>query len=874
MKRLHYGVRGMNCAACVAHVEKAIRGVLTPEDTVTVSLLTNSVSILLCEEPPSQAALEERLSAALRGAGYALETKPEEVSDGNREFCRRLTSLIFSAILTLAVMYLAMGGMLGLPIPRFLSGVENAIPMALAQLLFTIPVLILNRRFFLGGFRALLSRAPNMDSLVALGAGASVLYGIFTLCLMLAAKGDSSLLHARMHDLYFESAAMILTLVSLGKLLESRAKDKASGAIRGLSSLTPKFASVLRDGREQSVAVEELRVGDLLLLRPGDAVPVDGVVVEGVGSADESAITGESIPVEKSVGDAVRAASIVTGGFLTLRAEEVGENTSLSRIVRLLEDAAASKPPIARVADRVSGVFVPVVMFISLLTLLLWLLLTRNVEQALRSAISVLVISCPCALGLATPTAITVGLGRSASMGILFCNAASLEQLSTVRTVVFDKTGTVTEGNPALTDVISYGAPCGAVLSLAAAIEQGSSHPLSLAVRRGAQTAGVILPPATDYETTVGVGVFATVKGARCAVVKPSSSFVQFHAARVAEYFGSFSENRDTSFEFKALEHTDAATVEEDLLRLEADGKTAVVVTLDGMAVGVLGIADRLRTDARAAVASLTEQGIDCLLLTGDREKTARAVAREVGIQQVHASLLPEEKEKIVRARAAEGGCAMVGDGINDAPSLVSATVGIAIGAGSETAIESADVVLSGSSPMGVANAHAISRATMRIIRQNLFWALFYNAVCIPIAAGVLYPVLGWQLSPMLASAAMSLSSVTVVSNALRLKRIPLHTSKKNSNLSKHNTNEKGETDMFGFGKKKEASAANAATYTIGVEGMMCPRCVAHVKEALEKVNGVSAVEVSLENKSATVVATASRDALVTAITTAGYQAK
>lgn len=858
MKRLHYEIRGMSCAACVAHVEKAIRSSLSPADTVSVSLLTNSVSILLSEDPPSLPALEERLAAAVRAGGYTLLLGDAPPTNEGKERKQALLSLLLSAALTLLVMYLSMGPMLGIPLPPFLAGEEHALLLALSQLIITLPVLFLNRRFFLRGLRALLSLSPNMDSLIAVGSGASVIYGIVSMILLLIDPSPEHQ-HALLHDLYFESAAMILTLVSLGKLLESGAKDKAAGAIRSLATLSPKFAAVLRDGKEISLPVDDLEVGDLLLLRPGDLVPVDGTVVEGMGALDESAITGESLPVEASVGKEIRAASVVTAGFLTVKATHVGKDTSLSRIVRLLEDAAAGKPPIARIADRVSGVFVPVVMLISLVTFLVWILSTKDLSQSLRSAISVLVISCPCALGLATPTAITVGLGRSAGLGILFCNATALETLSSVKTVVFDKTGTITEGNPSLTDAVSLSISPLSLLSLAAAVEEGSSHPLALAVRKAALAENLTPPVASDFETVVGHGVFASLGGSRCAVLKPvfpdgeislpppSPTLLSLLASADAESCGEAT--LTTCDSLPSL--TSAAA------RLEREGKTVVLVQVDGTPVGILAIADRVRPEAKEAVEILTRAGVECRMLTGDRESTALAVASAVGIRQVSASLLPEDKERIVRSLSEDGAVAMVGDGINDAPSLVSATVGIAIGAGSETAIESADVVLSSSSPRAVADAYLLSRATLRIIRQNLFWALFYNAICIPVAAGVLYPFLGWQLSPMLASAAMSLSSVTVVTNALRLKRISIN---------------KGDKTMLNLFKKK--TAANAETVILNVEGMMCPRCVAHVKEALEKVSGVTSVEVSLEQKTATVVGTATREALAAAVVAAGYEVK
>lgn len=843
----------MNCAACVSHVERALKNVLSEHDTVTVSLLTNSVSILLAEDEKNVEALEERLSKSVSSAGYMLMVGEKKSEEKTPEFQKRLFKLILSAIFTLAVMYLSMGSMIGLPIPPFLSGMENGLLMALAQLILTVPVILINFHFFKNGFRALLHLSPNMDSLIAVGAGASVIYGMVAV-VMIATAADMGVVHSWLHDLYFESAAMILTLVSLGKLLESRAKDKASDAVRSLATLSPKFAAVLRDGKEISVPVGEIQVGDLMLIRAGELIPADGVVVSGEGSTDESALTGESMPVEKSEGSPVRAACVLTTGALTVRAEQVGEDTSLSRIIRLLEDAAASKAPIARVADKVSAVFVPCVIGISILTFGLWMLLVQNVEQAFRSAIAVLVISCPCALGLATPTAITVGIGRGATKGILFRNAESLERLSGVKTVVFDKTGTLTEGKPALTDLYVYGEEPEKVLKLAAAVERLSSHPLAFAVQKGAeQLAFFNLPEVKNFVSLTGMGAEGVVDGILCRVGKPSAELFQvLKDSEKTQNIESRVWKKDENLQI--LQRSDLSCIADDFQSLENQGKTAVFVTFDGRPVGVMGIADRVREDSRTAVEALQSAGVRCLMLTGDNERTAAFVANKVGLDGYRAGLLPEDKEKTVREIAEQAPCAMVGDGINDAPALVRADVGIAVGAGTEIAIDCAGVVLSGCSLVGVADAYFLSRASIRIIKQNLFWALFYNAICIPVAAGLFYPLLQWQLSPMLASAAMSFSSVCVVTNALRLRSIRLW---------------KGGSEKM-FGKKE------IVKYTLCVEGMMCQNCVAHVKKSLEGVKGVQSVTVDLDAKTAVVeaVSAVSAKVLVNAVVSAGYQAK
>ena len=848
--RLHYEIKGMTCAACVNHVERAVCKVVSEKENVNVSLLTNSVSLTVDDATDVQS-LEKRLAASIQSAGYELITEPQNDKKENRESRKRIWSLVVSAIFTLGVMYLSMGSMVGLPSPTFLRGAENAALMCLAQLLLTAPVLVLNRRFFISGTRALLNRSPNMDSLICVGAGASILYGIFAFVMIITAKNTDTV-HKYLHDLYFESAAMILTLVSLGKLLESFAKDKTADAIRSLSTLAPAFVTVIEENKETLKPIEELQKDDIILIRAGERIPADGVVLSGNGSVDESALTGESMPVEKTEGDGVRAACILLSGALTVRAERVGEDSSLARIIRLLEDAASSKAPIARVADKVSAVFVPVVMAISVLTLAVWLIATQNVEQALRSAISVLVISCPCALGLATPTAITVGIGRAAKKGILFRSAEALEKLCSIKTVVFDKTGTLTEGKPALTDVYAYGTTAEALLLTAASVEHLSSHPLAEAVCRGAEGFGITaLEAVTGFETLVGVGARAKIGGKTCLIGRPDEKIL----SKYKECQNTAEIQENTAFSLHVVQKSDVCDVALDIQKLENQGKTVVLVTLEDTPIGVLALADRIRGEAAEAIQTLKENGLSTLMLTGDNARTAAAISAQAGLDGYRAGLLPEDKERIVRELSAASLCAMVGDGINDAPALTRADIGIAVGAGTEVAIDCADVVLSSNTLSGVADAIALSRATLRVIKENLFWALFYNAICIPVAAGALYPVLGWQLSPMLASAAMSCSSLFVVSNALRLRFILIG---------------KGEKKMFGLKKKENV------THTLTVEGMMCQHCVAHVKKALEAVKGVFLVSVDLDTKTATVEAlsSVSVDALIIAVKNAGYESK
>lgn len=868
MQRLSYEIKGMSCAACVAHVERAIRGVLDEKDTFTVSLLTNSVSVLPFEEltASEKERLEARLAAAVKAAGYTLILTAQKSEKKDSEWKKSLWRLIASAILTLILMYFSMGGMMGFPIPQFASGVENALTMALLQLALALSVAVLNFKFFKNGFSALFHLAPNMDSLIAIGSGASFVYGFVAIGMIAGAKGDATAVHSWMHDLYFESAAMILTLVSFGKMLEARAKNKASDAVRSLATLAPKYATVLREEKEVSLPAEEVQVGDLVLIRTGELIPVDGEVVQGNGSADESALTGESMPVDKEIGASVHAACVLTAGAVVVRATGVGENTSLARIIRLLEDTAASKAPIARIADKVSGVFVPCVMGISLVTFFVWFGITRQLEPSVRSAISVLVISCPCALGLATPTAITVGIGRGAKSGILFRSAEALEKLCGVKTVLFDKTGTVTEGKPSLAELYAYGENPQRVLAYAASVERLSSHPLALAVQHAAEEMQLSLSDASDFQYLVGVGAEGRVNGTVCRIGKPDAALREKIKSAFADSDQNASaaecSNREGA-SVNVFQFPDLSGFYSDFARLEQEGKTAVTVTFDGVLVGLLGISDRIRDDAANAVNALKSAGVTCLMLTGDNERTAAFVAKKTNLDGFYAELMPQDKERMVREMCEQAPCAMVGDGINDAPALVRADVGIAIGAGTEVAIDCAGVVLSGTSLDGVAQAYMLSRATIRVIKQNLFWALFYNAVCIPVAAGVFYPLFGLQLSPMLASAAMSFSSVCVVGNALRLRSVRLFPKNKKSNLNSNK--EREENQMFG---KTEVT-----TYVIPVEGMMCQHCVAHVKTALEGVKGVRRAEVSLEDKTATVTATCKDSkALRDAVIHAGYQ--
>lgn len=833
MKKLRYRVKGMSCAACVAHVERAAAKVVGAEG-VNVSLMTNSLTVTV-EDGSDVGRLFSSLKKSLSSAGYGLEEWDTQRVDDDGERRRSLGRLIASGVLTLLLMYVAMGSMIGLPLPAFLT--RYGVVFGLAQLVLTLPVLILNFKFFRSGFSALFHGNPNMDSLIAIGSGASFLYGIFSVAMMGygQAIGDHALIHRYLHSLYFESAAMILTLVSLGKTLEGRAKANAARAIGSLASMMPEIAFRERDGQIEEVSLAEVAVGDVLIVREGETIPVDGVVIDGMGAVDESALSGESIPAEKGKGDRVHAVCTLQSGFLRIRAEEVGGDTALARMIGLLEDAASSKAPIARLADKVSGVFVPVVIGISVLTALIWILIERDPARALDSAISVLVISCPCALGLATPTAVMVGISRGAERGVLIKSSEALETLHSVRYVLTDKTGTLTEGRPEVTDLLAADGEEEALLRYAVGVERMSAHPLALAIVREAERRGIEAPAAEEYASTIGKGIEALVSEAHCLVGNPS-----------------FLEERNVTLPDGWMDtvHT-----------LEKAGKTVVLVAVDGRFSGVIGIADRLREDSAEAIAELKRMKITPVMLTGDNERGARAIGRAAGIEEIYARLLPEEKEARIRALRGKGGSAMIGDGINDAPALAAADVGIAIGAGTEVAVDSADVVLSRNSLADAVWAIGLSRATLRCIKQNLFWALIYNVICIPIAAGALYPAFGIALSPMIGSAAMSCSSLFVVGNSLRLRRARIGGETK----SKHENHKKQTEEEEMFGKTK--------TITLTVEGMMCKNCKAHVEKALSEIKGVKSATADLETKQVTVVAkeSVSAEALKNAVTKAGY---
>lgn len=839
MKKVKYGVKGMTCSACVAHVERAVRHVF--DGAFTVSLMTATLLISLPDEA-DESALRAALTKSLRASGYDLIAEAGRGNSAAEELRKTRRVLVVSAVLSVLLMVLSMGHMVGLPMPSFLH--EMPIVGAILQFMLTLPVLVLNRKYFIGGFGAILSGAPNMDSLVALGSTASVGYSIAMV--LLAAFGDPTLAAERLHDLYFESAAMIVTLVSLGKYLESRAKKRAGDAILSLADTIPAEATVLRNGEEKLIAADAVVVGDVVIVRAGEAIPVDGEILSGQGSVDESTLTGESMPCDRAVGDTVHTATILRDGYLQIRCTKVGEDTAIGKVIGLLEDAAASKANVSRVADRVSRVFVPVVSGISLLTLAVWMIATGDLSTAFRCAVSVLVISCPCALGLATPTAITVGTGVGARYGILIKNAHALEELRGVRTVLFDKTGTVTHGRPQVEDVFFEN---DALLSLACSLEKQSSHPLAVALCDYGASLGVPVFDAENVTAPVGKGLVGTVNGRRVAAGK---------RAYIEELCGGLSPDADKA---------------EQAFREK--GATTICIfseLLQEKHFGVIAISDMIKEDARAAIDRLRRLGISTVMLTGDNPAAASRVAEAVGIERVHASLLPEDKERLVRQYAEEGSCAMVGDGINDAPALARAGVGIAIGAGTDVAIDSADVILTGNSLGTVPIAIRLSRATMRCIKQNLFWALFYNVICIPVAAGALAPF-GILLSPMIGSAAMSFSSVFVVLNALRLRRFRgeercAENCPTNCQIPQ-NTIEQGEEEMFGFKKKNTENQV-----AIKIDGMMCGHCAARVKDALAAVAGVRAVAIDLDAKTATVTTADGFDlaAAHQAITNAGYK--
>lgn len=739
-----FDVTGMSCAACSTRIENKV-GKMEGVDKVSVNLLTNSMSVEY-QDSVTDADIIHVVEDTGYGASVKGQTKTNIVEDNKvSELDEMKKRLIISLIFTIPLFYIAMGEMWSMPLPSFLVGMENAMPFALTQFLLLLPVVYINRQYFIHGFKNLFKLSPNMDSLIAVGSGAAIVYGVYSMYKIGfgLGHGDMETTHHFMMNLYFESAGMIVTLITLGKFLEARAKSRTSDAITKLMDLAPKTAIVVRNGVEGEISVDDIVVGDVVVLKAGDSIPVDGTIIEGYGSVDESAITGESIPVMKNIGDMVTSGTLNNTGFFKMEAKRVGADTTLSRIIQLVEDATSSKAPIAKLADKISGIFVPIVMAAALLAMVVWFVITKDFEFALGIGISVLVISCPCALGLATPTAIMVGTGKGAENGILIKSAESLEVLHDVKTVVLDKTGTITEGKPVITDIISYDKSEEEFLKLAASVEKLSAHPLADAIVKGAEERKLSLSETSDYQLIPGRGISAIYGEKKI-------------------FAGNSKLMEDIGVDFKEV-----SKVEE---RLANEGKTPMYFANEEKVIGIIAVADIIKEQSKAAIEHLKEMGIKSVMITGDNKKTADAIARQVGIDTVVAEVLPEDKEKEVRNFQSEGKVAMVGDGINDAPALARADVGIAIGAGTEVAIESADVVLMRSNLLDVASAVGLSRAVMRNIKQNLFWAFIYNAIGIPIAAGLLYHKFGILLNPMIAAAAMSFSSVSVVSNALRLK--------------------------------------------------------------------------------------------------------
>ena len=800
-----YTVTGMSCAACSARVEKAVSAV-PGVTSCSVSLLTNSMGVegTASAEAVVSAVQAAGYGASLKGASCAPTAAAQEDALADRETPALKRRLIASLGFLLALMYVSMGHMMwGWPLPACLA--DNHVAMGLLQMLLTIAVMVINQKFFINGFRSLLHGAPNMDTLVALGAAASFGYSTYALFAMTGAqvRGDAAAVMQYMHEFYFESAAMILALITVGKMLEARSKGKTTDALRSLMKLAPQTATLVRGGQELTVPIAQVRRGDVFVVRPGESIPVDGVVLEGESAVNESALTGESIPVDKAVGDSVSAATTNQSGFLRCEATRVGEDTTLSQIIKMVSDAAATKAPIAKVADRVSGVFVPTVIALSILTTAVWLLCGQSIGFALARGISVLVISCPCALGLATPVAIMVGNGLGAKNGILFKTAVSLEETGKTEIVALDKTGTITQGEPRVTDVLpAEGMTQGALLSLAAALEQRSEHPLARAVMMRAEEDGLTAAPVGDFRALPGNGLTATLSGE--TLLGGSLSFI-------------------------SLRVDVPRSIRKKAEALAEEGKTPLLFAQAGRLAGVIAVADVIKADSPAAIAALRNMGIRVVMLTGDNEKTARAIGRLAGVDEVIAGVLPEGKESVIRRLQAQGKVAMVGDGINDTPALTRADIGVAIGAGTDIAIDAADVVLMKSRLSDVPAAIRLSRATLRNIHENLFWAFFYNVIGIPLAAGVWIPLFGWTLNPMFGAAAMSLSSFCVVSNALRLNLFKLHDAGKDKKINRHSKH-KEETTMV---------------KTMKIEGMMCGHCEAAVKKALEAIDGVASAEVS-----------------------------
>ena len=875
-----FDVTGMTCSACSSHVEKSV-GKLTGVENVSVNLLTNSMQVEFDENKLDTAGIIK----AVEDAGYGAAVKDEHAKFGaktsgqsgsqennglsavEQNVKNMKKRLIVSLIFWIPLMYVSMGHMiyqwLNIPMPpftmNFLHGNENAITYAFTQFLLLLPILIANQKYFKNGFKTLWHRSPNMDSLIAIGAGAAILYGIFAIYRIGYAMGhgDMAVVHQYAHDLYFESAGTILTLITIGKYLETKSKGKTSEAITKLLNLAPKTVTAVRDGVEQVVDAADVEKGEIFLVKPGESVAVDGIVLEGKSSFDESAITGESIPVPKQEGDTIVSASINKSGLIRAKATKVGEDTTIAQIIRLVEEASSSKAPIAKMADKIAGVFVPAVITIALITGVIWLISGATFEFAMSTAIAVLVISCPCALGLATPVAIMVGTGKGAENGILIKSGDALETAHQIDTVVLDKTGTITQGKPVVTDIIcaaGKNADKTQLLQIAGSLEKGSEHPLAEAIVNYCVTNNISLEKVTDFNALFGKGIEGTVSG--------------------THYYAG----NEKMMEEKGIS---LSTEQKNQIQaLAKQGRTPLLFADEKQFLGIVAVADVVKPTSKEAVQKFRNYGIHVIMLTGDNEVTAQAIKEQVGIDEVIAGVLPTQKEeKISALKQAGHKVAMIGDGVNDAPALASADVGIAIGAGTDVAIESADIVLMKNDLLDAVGAVKLSKAVIRNIKENLFWAFFYNSIGIPLAAGVLYPLFQIKLNPMFGAAAMSLSSVCVVSNALRLRWVKLHDAKKTqidphqdvaactiADINQHNAldnnikstnNDKGESTM---------------TTTISIEGMMCAHCQAHVEKALKEVAGVTEVTVSLENKNAVVTGDASVEALKQAVVDAGYE--
>ena len=836
-----YTVTGMSCAACSARVEKAVSKV----DGVTscsVSLLTNSMGV---EGSATDAQIVEAVEQAGYGAspkGTATESENDKANNSleqlkaaqdalvDRETPKLRNRLIASLIFLVVLMYFSMGHMMwGWPLPEFFNG--NHVAMGLLQLLLTVAVMVINQKFFISGFKGLIHGAPNMDTLVALGSAASFGYSVYALFAMTAAQvnGDMDAVMSYMHEFYFESAAMILALITVGKMLEAHSKGKTTDALKSLMQLAPKTATVVRDGVEQEISVDAVKKGDIFVVRPGENIPVDGEIIDGTTAVNESALTGESIPVDKQPKDTVSAATVNQSGFIKCRATRVGEDTTLSQIIQMVSDAAATKAPIAKIADRVSGVFVPAVITIAIITIIAWLIAGETVGFALARGISVLVISCPCALGLATPVAIMVGNGKGAKSGILFKTAASLEATGRTQIVALDKTGTITSGEPKVTDIVpdetffeETGNHAGALLAIAASVEAKSEHPLAKAIMERAKTDEIAVAEVTDFSAVVGNGLTAILAG---KMIKAGN------LAFVSKFVKVSDDMRAKAVEFSK------------------EGKTPLFFAADDRLCGIIAVADTIKEDSPEAVRQLKSMGIRVVMLTGDNEQTANAIGKQAGVDEVIAGVLPDGKEAVIRKLKKQGRVAMVGDGINDAPALTRADMGIAIGAGSDVAIDAADVVLMKSRLIDVPAAVRLSRATLTNIHENLFWAFFYNVIGIPLAAGLWYPLLGWKLNPMFGAAAMSLSSFCVVTNALRLNLCRVYD-------PKHDR--KATPDRKNKTNKPNESEEKSMTKTMNIEGMMCGHCEARVKKALEALDAVS--EAAVSHESGTAVVTLSSD--------------